>query len=249
MPRIIIFEDEPAALKRLKRLLKELKPNYKVVGDADTVIDGIELLQNQPADLILADIQLADGLSFEIFERLNPETPVIFITAYDDYAIRAFNHNGIQYLLKPINKEKFVLALEKFEAKYVNQPDLNDLLALFKGGKKEYQKRILSKIGFKTKVVEINDIAFVYSENRITKAVTFDGKSYVVDYTLDALMQQFQATQFFKISRQVIVNINSIKEMTSYSSNRIKLIISPKVDIEIIVSKEKSPHFKEWVKG
>jgi len=249
MPRIIIFEDEPAALKRLKRLLKELKPGYQIVGDADTVVDGVHLLKNQQADLILADIQLADGLSFEIFEQLNPETPVIFITAYDDYAIRAFDHNGIQYLLKPINKENFAAALDKFESKYMNQPDLNDLLSLFKGGKTQYQKRILSKIGSKTKVVEINDIAFVYSENRITKAVTFEGKSFVVDYTLDALMQQFQSTVFFKISRQVIVNINSIKEMASYSSNRIKLVTSPKVDIEIIVSKEKSPHFKEWVKG
>lgn len=249
MPKVIIFEDEPAALKRLTRLLKELKPNYQIIGDADTVTDGVELLQNHQADLILADIQLADGLSFEIFDQLNPETPVIFITAFDDYAIRAFDHNGIQYLLKPINRERFLIALDKFEGQYMNKPEFEDLLALFKGGKTQYQKRILSKIGTKTKVVEINDIAFVYSENRITKAVTFNGKSYVVDYTLDALMKQFQADQFFKISRQIIVNINTIKEMNSYSSNRIKLITNPEVGVDIIVSKEKTPLFKEWLQG
>lgn len=245
MLRIIIFEDEPAALRRIKRLLKEIRPEYQLVGDADNVADGIALLNEQDCDLILSDIQLSDGLCFEIFEKTKNNTPVIFITAYNEYAIKTFDYNGVHYLVKPLVKEKLHQAINKFEEQKIIQlsPELRNY---FMKGEFAPNKKILSKIGNSTKVLEANEIAIVYFENRITRAVLFSGKEHYLDYSLNQLMDEFPPGLFYKINRQQIINREVIKEFRKHPGSRIKVIPSVSFHTDLIVSKEKTPDFKNW---
>lgn len=247
MIKILILEDEPAALNRLKRLITVLRPDYEIVGDADTVDEGIALLSKYQPDLILSDIQLADGLSFEVFKKSQTKCPIIFITAFDKYAIKAFDFNGVHYILKPITELSLHTALQKFE----NNPHfiestqaIHDLIEkdAFTAG-----KRILSKVGVNTKIVDAQNVAIVYSENKINRIVTFEGKTHSVEYTLDELISELPDHQFFKISRQMIINLNAVVAWKPYSSNRLILQTNPEIDVEVIVSKEKTPKFKSWI--
>lgn len=247
MIKILLFEDEPSAVNRLKRLLKKVRPNYQILGDADTIEDGINLLEQEKPDLVISDIQLSDGLSFEIFKKLNSNVPVIFVTAYDKYAIEAFEFNGVYYVLKPITEESINTALQKFETNPHYLAASQKVVDLIKQGEFDTHKRIISKVGDKTKIIPIPTIAIVYSENKMNKVLTFDGTSHLVDYTLDELMERMSGNQFFKISRQFIVNRQAIQHWKPYSSGRLLLKTNPELATDLIVSKDKTPRFKTWM--
>ena len=228
-----------------KLTIKEIRPEYKLVGEADNIADGVALLKQQDCQLILSDIQLSDGLCFEIFEKTKNKIPVIFITAYNEYAIRTFDYNGVHYLVKPLVKEKLHQAINKFEEQKIIQLS-PELRTYFMKGEFVPNKKILSKIGNSTKVLEANEIALVYFENRITRAILFSGKEHYLDYSLNQLMEEFPPQAFYKINRQQIINREVIKEFRKHPGSRIKVIPSVSFHTDLVVSKEKTPDFKNW---
>lgn len=246
MSKLLIFEDEPAALQRLTRMISEIRPHYEIVDTADNISDAFYLLTNADFDLILSDIELSDGTCFEVFEKTNLEKPIIFITAYNDYAIKAFEFNGIHYLLKPINYEALTQAFVKFEKNKITSAKINTL-QLNASAEIDFQKRFISKIGNKLKVVETEAILLFYTDTGLVYAKTLDNKKYVLDFTLEKIYQKVDSNIFFRINRQMIVNIDAIIDMQSYTSNRLKLKLKVVHHEEVVVSKEKSSDFKTWV--
>lgn len=246
MSRLLIFEDEPAALQRLTRMVHEIRPQYTIVGTSDTISGAVDLLKNTEFDLILSDIELSDGTCFEVFEKTNPEKPIIFITAYNDYAIKAFDFNGIHYLLKPINYEALTQAFVKFEKHQVKVPSAQDF-QMDPSFEADYQKRLISKVGQKLKVIETNTIALFYTETGLVYAKTFSNESYVLDETLEKIYQKINPNTFFRINRQMIVHVDAVEDMVAYSSNRLKLKLKTKHHEDIVVSKDKTSDFKTWV--
>ncbi|WP_412986510.1 LytR/AlgR family response regulator transcription factor [Pontimicrobium sp. IMCC45349] len=246
MSRLIIFEDEPAALQRLTRMIKEIRPQYTVVGTSDNINDAAKLLENFEYDLILSDIELSDGNCFEVFKKINPEKPIIFVTAYNDYAIKAFEFNGIHYLLKPINYQALTKALVKFEKHKIDVNNLRNI-QLNNQFQIEYQKRIISKVGQKLKVIETNNIALFFTETGVVYANTYSNTTHALDDTLEHLYQKLNPDLFFRINRQMIVHINAVVDMIAYSSNRLKLKLKVNYDKDIVVSKDRVTAFKNWL--
>jgi DNA-binding LytR/AlgR family response regulator len=251
--KVVIIEDEEAAAQRLQKILLELDPSIEILNNIDSIEKGVSFFSNsRDAELIFADIQLADGPSFEIFSRTQITTPVIFITAYDNFAIQAFRFNGIDYLLKPVKKPDVQLALEKYKnLKAVAKPavDYQELLATLSGKKNTFQKRIIVRIGQSIRTIEIVDVAYFYTEEKIAFACLQDGKRMPLDFTLDELENILDPSLFFRINRQFIIFIKSIESMSSYSKSRIKIILKPAIETETIVSAERSADFKEWLLG
>jgi len=246
MPKILILEDEPGALQRLSRMIKEIRPQYRIVNTADNVEDAIQILKEEQFDLLLSDVELSDGTCFEVFESVNPEKPIIFITAYNDYAIKAFKYNGIYYLLKPITYEDLTQAFVKFEKNSISV----DAVTKLQGSDlmpADYKKRFISKVGNKFKVVETKTIVLFYTENGIVYAKTSDDKNFSLDDTLENISRQIDPDVFFRINRQMIVNINTVEDMYAYSSNRLKLKLSVVHNDDVIVSKDKTSDFKSWI--
>ena len=249
--KILIIEDEPAAAERLKRLVLSLKPTASVVASLESVESGIfwfEHHRDDQPDLTLADIQLADGTSFEIFEAHPPTCPVIFTTAYDEYAIDAFRVHAIDYLLKPIKKNALVEALAKYE-KIQGAPTqrFNDLLEQMKASR--HRHRFVVKIGRTSKIVHASDIAYIYTESKISFLVTSAGKRYPLEHSLDVLEEMLDPLTFYRANRQFIVNINAIKEMHAYSKARLKIDLIPPAARDVVVSTERSSRFKKWLSG
>jgi DNA-binding LytR/AlgR family response regulator len=205
------------------------------------------LLQNN-ADLIFLDIQLSDGISFSIFEQVNINTPVVFTTAYDQYAIKAFQVNSISYLLKPIRKAELEESLRKYNTlKTAFSIDFDTLLAQIQGREPEYKKRFLIQIGDKIKKIEVSEIAYFYVLEKGVYFRTFQGNSYAADFTLDKLETMLNPSQFFRINRKYLVNMDAIVNMIAYSRARVKLELKPVADDETIVSIERSADFKKWL--
>jgi DNA-binding LytR/AlgR family response regulator len=198
------------------------------------------------------DIQLADGDSFEIFNSVSIKSHVIFITAFDKYAIKAFKVNSVDYLLKPVKPEELESAINKFKSLSAKQDqqvyDLSKLIGNIRSEKK-YQKRLLIKFGDTFKAIEIKDVAYFFTKNRATYLCTYDNVKYPIDETLDHLVEMLNPSDFHRINRQFIVCINSINKMVSYSKSRVKLELNPPTEDEIIVATDRSPDFKLWLKG
>ena len=252
MDYIIIEDEDPAAL-RLEKLIQEVVPEAHKTEHLVSVHSAVKFLKNNPhPDIIFMDIQLADGISFEIFKSVTPDCPVIFTTAYDQYAVQAFKVNSIDYLLKPIKKEELKEAIARFnlrESRPVTESvDFGKLVALIKG-KSDFQKRLLIRFGDTIKAIEISEVAYFYTENKINYLYTFDKKSYPIDQNLDQIESIVDPLVFFRINRQFIVNIKAIRKMVSYSKSRVKLELEPPTSIETIVSTERSPNFKNWLTG
>ena len=256
---ILLIEDEAAAAEQLLKLVQPAFPDATIDGPLDTVEDSISWLAdegNQP-DLIFMDIQLADGMSFDIFSEAEIHCPVIFTTAFDQHALKAFQHNGIEYLLKPIKGEAFQQAIEKFnrwtqdQASAPPQPDWTALLQQLGQAPSSgsYQKRLVIRYGQQIKALEIKDAAFFYIESKVTILKAFEGKSYPVDQNLEELESILDPSRFFRINRKMIVNIEAIKQMSAHTKSRVRLTLTPAFEEEIVVSAERSPHFKEWLKG
>lgn len=257
--KVLIIEDEELAVKKLQKTLASVDSTAEVVGVADSIRSSVSWLQTNPSpDLILMDIELADGQSFEIFDKVDVKSTVIFTTSYDEYALKAFKVNSIDYLLKPIQKEDLHAALEKLKglkSLYGNNsapaPSLNvDNLVKELQQKlqpKEYRKRFLVKHAQKLVSVDVEEIAYFYSDGRLNFFKTIDNRKFVVDYTMDDLEDMLDPNQFFRISRAFYVAVNSIDQIHDYFGNRLLLNLKPAVDKEAIVSREKVTDFKKWM--
>ena len=252
MKYLIIEDEDPAAL-RLEKMISEIIPDSEMTGHLVSVKSAIEYLKkNAHPELIFLDIQLADGISFEIFKSVTPECPVIFTTAYDQYAVQAFKVNSIDYLLKPIKREELTDAIAKFQkGKSKSQVENFDYarLAEMLKNKSDFQRRFLIRFGDTIKAIEVKDVAYFYTENKINYLCTFDKKPYPIDQNLDQVEAIVDPLVFFRINRQFIVNVKAISRMISYSKSRVKLELNPPSEIETIVSTERSPNFKSWLTG
>ncbi|MDP2189459.1 MAG: LytTR family DNA-binding domain-containing protein [Sphingobacteriaceae bacterium] len=250
--KIVLIEDEPLAMQRMEKLLSKIIQPLEVVAKLDSVESALNWFGAHPSeiDLILADIQLGDGLSLEIFEKTNNQTPVIFTTAHNEYALEAFKHLSIDYLLKPINEESLSVAIDKFQRLAKTRvPDFQALSQLFQLGGKAYQKRLVIKFGNSIKAIDIADIAAFYVEERVCMMCTFDGRQLAADQNLEQLEAMLDPKQFFRINRKVIVNVRAIKNMEMYSRSRVSLQLNPPIKAELIVSTERAAAFKKWLEG
>ena len=249
--KILIVEDEDLAVKKLQKTLAAVDASAEVVGTADSIQSTVEWLEaNAAPDLILMDIELADGQSFEIFNLTEVKSPVIFTTSYDEYALKAFKVNSVDYLLKPIQKEELQSALHKFK-KLSSKTDINlDSLVKELQQKlqpKEYRKRFLVKHAQKLVSIEVDDIGYFYSDGRLNFFKTTDNRKFVVDYTMDELEEMLDPEKYFRISRSFYVSINSVDKIDDYFGNRLILGLKPSVDKEALVSREKVTEFKKWM--
>lgn len=254
---ILILEDEEPAVDRLQKLIREIDQSANVVKVLATISSAINYFEEgkQP-DLILSDIQLADGLSFEIFKSISLTCPVIFTTAYNQYALDAFKANGIDYLLKPIKKEELECALTKYKKLFEKNFDSSALTIDYEtilkeiiAERKSYQKRIIVRFADVIKAVETDDVAYFFTHEKIDYLRTFSGLNYGIDFHLDELEEILTPEKFFRINRQFIVNIKAIDKMFSVSKSRVKLTLTPICEHETIVSTERSPEFKKWLTG
>lgn len=252
--KILIIEDEELAVKKLHKMLVGLDKDIEVIAHLDCIESSVEWLQNNEApDLIMMDIELLDGQSFEIFNRVKVKSPVIFTTSYDEYALKAFKVNSVDYLLKPIQKEDLAAALDKYKKMFVAAapaPINMDLLVKELQQKlqpREFRKRFLVKNVQKLVSVETDEIAYFYSDGRLNFFKTCDNKKYVVDYTMDELDEMLDPERYFRISRSFYVSINSVDQINDYFGNRLILSLKPVVDKEALVSREKVTEFKRWL--
>ncbi len=249
--KVIIIEDEKPSARRLQRMLKSLDVEAETM--LHSVEESLEWFQNnEHPDLIFLDIQLSDGLSFEIFETLDINSAVIFTTAYDEYALQAFKLNSIDYLLKPIDDDDLRIAVNKFNGRTPQKQsvtlDFNDIKKLLVNPiEREYKKRFSVKVGQHLKLINIEDIECIYSENKGTYAYTNEGRNYLLDLTLDQLEDELEPHVFFRVSRKFYVNINAIKDIISYTNSRLQIKLCHYNEQDIIVARERVKDFKNWL--
>lgn len=247
----IIIEDEKPSARYLKRMLE--KQNVNVHQMLHSVSEAVDWFQNNPhPDLIFLDIQLSDGLSFEIFDVVEIKSAIIFTTAFDEYALQAFKLNSIDYLLKPIDPDELQVAVEKYQTfkptsqnVQFNFEDIKKLL--INPVEQEYKKRFTTKIGQHIKMIPVDEIECFYSENKGTYAHTSEGRDYLLETTLEQLETELSPESFFRISRKFYVNINSIKDIISYTNSRLQLKLNSYKDQEVIVARERVKDFKLWL--
>lgn len=250
MIKYLIVEDERFAYDEMKRMIDKLRPNYQLINWTETVIQTIDFLQQNSVDLILLDIRLSDGSSFDIFEQISVSIPIIFTTAYDEYAIRAFKVNSVDYLLKPIDEADLIAALEKFERNRAITPIIPEYKkledALMQNRKKN---RFLIQVGDSYHYIDTSDVAYFYSEEKAIFLHTFSNKRYIIDYTLDQIERMLDEKVFFRASRNCITNIRSIKKISKYFNSRLKLTLEPNCPHEVLVSRVRVTDFLSWVDG
>lgn len=248
---VLIIEDEQAAARRLEKQILAIRSEAHILSKLDSIESALDWFSAHPMpDLVLLDIHLADGASFEIFNHTQITCPIIFTTAYDQYAIQAFRVNAVDYLLKPIKPEELAGALEKVRNRNTSMAQPLDYQKLSKALRVDtYSRRFLVKIGQSIKVIDVAEAAYFYTEDKITFVNTKDCKRYPVDYSLEKLEELLDPRLFFRINRQIIVGLDAIKEMYTYSKSRVKIELEPPSDFEVIVSTERSPHFKKWLVG
>lgn len=249
--KVLIIEDEKPAARRLNRMLAEL--GIEVETMLHSVEESINWFQkNEHPDLIFLDIQLSDGLSFEIFEEVEVKSAIIFTTAYDEYALKAFKLNSIDYLLKPIDEDELKVAVDKFKE---NQPKQSDVQVniddirklLINPVDRKFKKRFTIKVGQHIKIIHVDEIECFYSENKSTYIHTNSNRNYLIDHSLEHWQEQLDPEQFFRVNRTYIIHINAIKDIISYTNSRLKLVLHSFNESEIIVSRERVKDFKNWI--
>ncbi len=250
MIKVIIVEDEKPAARRLQRMLSKI--NIETETMLHSVSESVEWFNNnEHPDLIFLDIQLSDGLSFEIFEHVKIESAIIFTTAYDEYALKAFKLNSIDYLLKPIDEEELEAAITKFKAtqKHTGSINVNDLRSLLtsSSNNKTFKSRFTAQVGQHLKLVEVSDIACFFSENKATYIHSFSGRNYPIDVPLEQLEEELDPEKFYRINRKCILNINAIKDIVSYTNSRLEIKIDDFDEFQLIVSRERVKDFKAWL--
>ncbi|MGL5318841.1 MAG: LytR/AlgR family response regulator transcription factor [Bacteroidales bacterium] len=242
---VIIIEDEQLAQDELVRIINKRFPELVITARLYSVQESIAWLQKNSADLIFMDIQLSDGISFDIFDYVDVRTPIIFTTAYDQYAVRAFKVNGIGYLLKPIIESDLVSAVEKLDY----QPDkLKELLNLLKPSK-EYKSRIAIKSGDKFGFIDISNVAYFYAEDRVTFMMPKEGRAKIVDYTIETLEPLLEPKRFFRLTRGCIASIDSIVGVSKYFNSRLRITLKPHYEGELLVSRVRVAEFVKWLDG
>ncbi|WP_452223237.1 LytR/AlgR family response regulator transcription factor [Lacinutrix chionoecetis] len=249
--KVLIIEDEKPSARRLQRMLKALEIEAETM--LHSVEESIAWFQNhEHPDLIFLDIQLSDGLSFEIFDAIEITSAIIFTTAYDEYALQAFKLNSIDYLLKPIDHEELEKAVLKFKTRLPEKQsvtiDFNDIKKLLVNPiERDYKKRFSVKVGQHLKLINIEDIECFYSENKGTYLYTKEGRNYLLDTTLDNLEKELAPDQFYRINRKFFVNIQAIKDMVSYTNSRLQIKLNTYNEQEVIVARERVKDFKNWL--
>ena len=247
----IIIEDEKLAAERLKRLVNKIDREIYIKAILPSKEEAISYLQEEKPDLIFLDIHLSDGNSFDIFDQVKVKSPVVFTTAYDEYAIKAFKVNSIDYLLKPVEEEALAKSLQKLrelqELQSGTEAGFDRLLAAFKNKKITYKQRFLLGFGSRLKTIKTEDVCYFYAESKAVFLVEKSGHKFVLDETLDQLQETLDPALFFRVNRSFLVGINAIEQMYSYSRSRIKIDLKPVSSKECIVSTEKTPDFKAWL--
>lgn len=250
MIKVIIIEDEKPAARRLQRMLSRLEIETQTM--LHSVADAINWFGENPhPDLIFLDIQLSDGLSFEIFEHIKTDSAIIFTTAYDEYALKAFKMNSIDYLLKPIDEEELEAAVVKFKSTQQNSTsiDVNQLRSLLNQtvGKSTYKTRFTAQVGQHLKLVDVADIACFYSENKATYIHCYSGRNYPVELSLEQLEAELDPGKFYRINRKCIINIKAIQDIISYTNSRLEIKLENFSEFQLIVSRERVKDFKTWL--
>jgi DNA-binding LytR/AlgR family response regulator len=251
---VLIIEDEPHAQNELIRLLGKADPSIQVLECIDSVEDSVDWLnRHEPPDLIFLDIQLSDGTGFDIFKHVAISVPVIFTTAYDEYAIKAFQLNSVDYLLKPVKIENMEKALNKFRSlkeqfgKKQAVLDLNQIEQLLKSSQPEYKERFIARVGDQIKYVNVNDIAYFRAEDNEVMLITKKNNRYIIDYSLDELGNLLNPQKFFRANRSYIVTIEAIAKISKYFNSRLHLELIPETDDTVLISRVKVPEFLKWM--
>ena len=246
----LIIEDEAPAAKRLEKLLKEVEPSITILKTIESVSSAIKWFeQHSQPDLLMLDIQLADGLSFDIFKQVRIDSFVIFTTAYDEYAIKAFELNSIDYLLKPINREKLRKSIEKFIRLHGEKTsiDIQAVIAAMDRGRKKYKLRFSVNVGTKIKSIETANIAYFYSMDKNTYLCTNEDRHYPVDYALDKLEELLDPQDYFRINRQCTVNYHAIEKINILSKSRVSIHTNPSTKEPLLVSTARTHEFRLWL--
>jgi len=243
---VIIIEDEVRAANQLERLIGAVSSEMQIIKKIESVRESVEYLHHNKPDLIFSDVQLADGLSFEIYEQVKVNCPIIFTTAYDQYAIEAFKTNGVDYLLKPVEEDRLKHAIQKVKNLSVT-PNLQQLLNQALGaGSKQVKSRFLVKAGDRIKTIPIEEIKAIYSENKATFILNNADRSYAIDYSMDEVANMIDDDKFFRVNRSVIVSIEACEHILAWSNSRLKITIEG-LDEPAIVAREKVKEFKQWL--
>ena len=251
--KVLIIEDEAPAFRRLQTVLEEVSPEAIIIDVIDTVAESAKWFQNHRApDIVFMDIQLSDGISFEIFDMVDIACPVIFTTAFDEYMLRAFKVNSIDYLLKPIKKEELALSLQKYNSmknifSSSLNTNLNELVKQIRLDDRQFKNRFLVKIADAMISIEASDIAYFQTRHGVVHLVNSEGRKYLMDVTLDELVQQLDPQTFYRANRQFIVSFGAIKKAHRYHKGKLLLEVVPASEEQIIVSSEKSTAFKQWL--
>ncbi|PYF72786.1 LytR/AlgR family response regulator transcription factor [Pedobacter nutrimenti] len=248
--KVLILEDEKPNSDRIKRLISEIRPDLEIVGVLTSIQKTINwLTENSCPDLIMMDIQLADGISFEIFHLAEVKCPVIFTTAYNEYAVQAFKYNSLDYLLKPVEKDELEAAFTKFENSTKTSGPQSSLIEelLSRIQTKEYRSRFFLPYRDGYRKINVQDIAFFSSQMTITYANLANGEKIVVPQTLETLEQELEPKNFFRVNRQYILHVNSIEKVHNFFNGKLKLTVKNCPDTEVIVSRTKAPLFKTWL--
>lgn len=249
---ILIIEDEDHAARRMESLVKELLPDAVVVAKLDTVKRAVAWFTTQPApDLVLMDIQLADGISFQIFEQCEVKSPVIFTTAYDEYALKAFKVNSIDYILKPIDKDELSKAFSKFTAREARPETSHALLESITQAMnmltKKHKTRFVVKVGEHIKTIEVDSILYFYSHDKATFCHTSEKRDHILDFTLDQLADVLDPKAFFRVNRKYIIHTRAIQDIINYTNSRLRLVLKDSADNDVIVARERVQEFKDWL--
>jgi DNA-binding LytR/AlgR family response regulator len=249
--RVLIIEDEPQAAKRIEKLITDLVPSATILDKLDSVKKSVQWFKSNPKpDLALMDIQLADGLSFQIFEQVEVACPVIFTTAYDEYALKAFKVNSIDYILKPVDKDDLQSALTKLDTLANSggannlQENINQVINLLS---KKYKERFIVKVGEHLRTISVKDILYFYSQDKTTFCVTQEGRTLILDFTLEQLETMVDPESYFRVNRKYFVRTEAIKDIVSYTNSRLKLVLLSSADTDIIVARERVQEFKQWL--
>jgi len=253
--KIVIVEDEPLALLRIKSIVKENRNDWEVVGTAQSIKELVAIFESKLTfDLMICDIHLADGLSFKAFKGRDIDFPIIFITAFDQYALQSFDHNCIDYVLKPIQEERLLKAFDKLESLSLSNAPTNlntDFVENFLNtySQKSYKKRFLTKTGNKIRFVPVEDVAYFYAEGGVTYLIeTGSAKKYIVDFSLSELENHLlDPMRFYRINRSMIIHLDSLVEMKPYFNGRLMLYMSAASENDIVVARERVNEFKNWI--
>jgi len=255
--KILIIEDEPYAQKELKRLLDIAEGKFEILDMIDTVEDSVKWLKtNPPPDIIFLDIQLADGISFDIFRKVEVKSPVIFTTAYDEYAIRAFQLNSIDYLLKPVKLTELMRAVNKYESlrnQFGHAADESvtisktQLESLLGPGQKEHKSRFVAKVGDQIKYIPVEEVAYFYADDNVVFLISKHTNRYIIEYSIEEIDSLVDPKHFFRLNRAVVANISAINKVYKYVNSRLKVELKPLSEKEILISRAKVSDFMKWM--